>query len=178
MQVFYQSNHFWNWNGRHGRISAWFLPAINRTTFGIETMDWQIWKKWRQNYQSNHFWNWNSDPATLGIITFKLSIEPLLELKHRGHWWPAFRNHPINRTTFGIETYNLNVVLGWNGTINRTTFGIETRYSLLISAFGCLYQSNHFWNWNSDIMNALRLLDYLSIEPLLELKRSITAFVL
>ena len=52
----------------------------------------------------------------------------------------------INRTTFGIETYIYELMDDLTGAINRTTFGIEThklaeRYSSAI-----FYQSNHFWN--------------------------------
>ena len=146
----YQSNHFWNWNIislpdkpplnclsiepflelklRTIIIKGIKQQTINRTIFGIETKV----KTSNSRKQAS------------------LSIEPFLELKQKKCLWCYGMFCAINRTIFGIETLQ-----GWLFYLCCQHLSIEPFLELKpISFVGVmkssqLYQSNHFWNWNS-----------------------------
>ena len=79
----YQSNHFWNWNGRKIDLR---LPVC-------------------RDYQSNHFWNWNFKMH----ICINIRVTPY-QSNHFWNWNEIECSGPkpfcvaINRTIFGIET--------------------------------------------------------------------------
>ena len=101
---FYQSHHLWNWNiileccifflcrlsiapslelkRMKTTTIAWLCITINRTIFGIETVQLQGTELDVKLYQSHHLWNWNNI-----ILVNKYGIVCT-----------------INRTIFGIET--------------------------------------------------------------------------
>ena len=125
------------------------------------------------NYQSNHFWNWNDAE--------NFYLEGIFQ--------------PINRTTFGIETRV-------HRADQRSRFLLSIEPLLELKQLNCFkiiscsgYQSNHFWNWNHYAGEEIQSINLtinrttfgietqegtqryasainLSIEPLLELKRS------
>ncbi len=149
--LFYQSNHFWNWNLKNGHKCCWhfrlsiepFLElklarniAEEAKTHVLSIEPFLELKLFLPHqvknntfiYQSNHFWNWN---RKLFRFVFR-------------EW------KPINRTIFGIETWKHHQVFEYlRVSINRTIFGIETTTGGMVS----------------------RCPSGLSIEPFLELKR-------
>jgi len=107
--------------------TRWLTQAtINRTTFGIET---------------NLFWNWVRNIS-------KLSIEPLLELKHSLLLSSLFSSYYQSNHFWNWNIFAPKIMILRHFAINRTTFGIETYiHTMQVMCYNS-YQSNHFWNWN------------------------------